>query len=98
MPRGCVAALAVLEAERKNPRANLQCFGDVLWWHATTVTTVGYGDRFPTTAEGRFVGVGPVVAGIALVGVVTAALASWFVEKVAEVQAAQARTEEGSPT
>jgi voltage-gated potassium channel len=57
------------------------------------VTTVGYGDRFPTTAEGRLVAVGLMVTGIALLGVVTAALASWFVEKVAEVQASEQRTE-----
>ncbi len=90
---GLVAALAVLDAERRNPDANIQSFGDALWWTATTVTTVGYGDRFPTTAEGRFVGVGLMVTGIALLGVVTGALASWFVEKVREVQAAEKRTE-----
>ena len=90
---GFVAALAVLDAERTNPEANIKSFGDALWWAATTVTTVGYGDQFPTTTEGRFVGVGLMLTGIALVGVVTAALASWFVEKVAEVQVAEERTE-----
>ncbi|WP_432949041.1 potassium channel family protein [Kribbella sp. CA-253562] len=55
--------------------------GDALWWATTTVTTVGYGDHFPTTSEGRIVGVGLMLAGIALVGTVTAALASWFVEQ-----------------
>lgn len=90
---GFVASLAVLDAERANPAANIRTFGDALWWAATTVTTVGYGDRFPTTTEGRIVAVGLMVTGIALVGVVTAALASWFVEKVAEVQAAEQRTE-----
>lgn len=92
---GFVASLAVLEAERHNPAANIKSFGDAAWWAATTVTTVGYGDRYPTTFEGRMVAVGLMVTGIALLGVVTAALASWFVEKLAEVQAAEARTEEG---
>jgi voltage-gated potassium channel len=90
---GFVASLAVLDAERASPEANIRTFGDALWWAATTVTTVGYGDQFPTTTEGRIVAVGLMVTGIALVGVVTAALASWFVEKVAEVQAAERRTE-----
>lgn len=90
---GFVASLAVLDAERTSAGANIRTFADALWWAATTVTMVGYGDRFPTTTEGRIVAVGLMVTGIALVGVVTAALASWFVEKVAEVQAAEQRTE-----
>ena len=85
---GFVAALAVLDAERANSERNIDSFGDALWWAATTITTVGYGDQFPTTTQGRFVGVGLMLTGIALLGVITAALASWFVEKVAEVQAA----------
>jgi voltage-gated potassium channel len=89
-----VAALAVLDAERPHAGANIRTFGDAAWWAATTVTTVGYGDRYPTTTEGRLVAVGLMVTGIALLGVITAALASWFVEKLAEVQAAEERTEE----
>lgn len=91
---GFVAALAVLDAERANPEGNIQSFGDALWWAAATITTVGYGDQFPTTTAGRFVGVGLMLTGIALLGVITAALASWFVEKVAEAQAAEQRVEE----
>jgi voltage-gated potassium channel len=87
-----IAALAMLDAERGQPAATVTTFGDALWWAATTVTTVGYGDYFPATTEGRLVAVGLMVAGIALLGVVTAALASWFVEKVGEVQAAERRT------
>ena len=52
---GLVAALAVLDAERGHHDANIQTFGDALWWAATTVTTVGYGHSFPITAEGRLV-------------------------------------------
>ncbi|AQA25040.1 ion channel family protein [Rhodococcus sp. MTM3W5.2] len=52
----------------------------------TTVTTVGYGDRYPTTAEGRLIAFGLMLGGVALLGVVTASLASWFVERVAAAQ------------
>ncbi|GAB3686124.1 potassium channel family protein [Angustibacter aerolatus] len=89
---GFVAALAVLDAERGRPGANIEGFADASWWAVTTVTTVGYGDRFPVTAAGRAVAVGLMVTGIALVGVVTAALASWFVDRLSEVQAAEDRT------
>ncbi len=79
------AALAMLDAERHNPSANIRTFGDALWWSASTMTTVGYGDRVPTTGEGRVVGFGLMLAGIALLGVVTASIASWLIDRVRDV-------------
>ncbi|MEJ3749138.1 potassium channel family protein [Actinomycetes bacterium KLBMP 9797] len=90
---GAVAALAVLDAERANPDANIRTYGDALWWAVTTITTVGYGDRFPTTTEGRLVAAVLMVSGIGLLGVVTASLASWFVERVGEVARAEQSTQ-----
>ena len=75
-------ALAVLEAERSNPEANIISFGDAIWWAMTTMTTVGYGDRYPTTGVGRLAAVALMLGGIAVLGVVTATLASWLVEQV----------------
>ena len=71
-----LAALAVLDAERSADNANIVTFGDALWWATTTATTVGYGDLFPVTTEGRWVAVGLMVAGIALIVLVTAGLAA----------------------
>jgi len=79
---GFVAALAVLDAERDAPDASITTFGDALWWTVTTITTVGYGDRYPVTVEGRIVASALMVSGIALLGVVTASIASWFVQTV----------------
>jgi voltage-gated potassium channel len=79
---GFVAALSVLEAERNAPDASITTFGDAVWWTITTISTVGYGDRFPVTIEGRLVAATLMVAGIALLGVVTASIAAWFVENV----------------
>jgi voltage-gated potassium channel len=75
-------ALAVLDAERYAPNANITTFGDAAWWAVTTMTTVGYGDRYPVTLVGRFAAAALMVGGIALLGVVTATLASWLVERV----------------
>lgn len=79
---GFVAALAVLEAEREAPDASITTFGEAVWWTITTISTVGYGDRYPVTTEGRFVAATLMVTGIALLGVVTASIAAWFVENV----------------
>src|SRR5512132_766406 len=62
------AALAVLDAERPSPDANLTDFGYAIWWAVTTMTTVGYGDHYPVTAAGRLVAFGLMISGIALVG------------------------------
>ena len=90
-----ISALAVLDAEENVPLANIRSIGDALWWAVTTVTTVGYGDYYPVTVVGRLVAVGLMIGGIAILGVVTASVASWLVEQVsekavAEVQAADA--------
>ncbi len=76
-------ALAVLDAERASPRANIVTFGDAIWWAITTMTTVGYGDYVPVTDTGKLAAVALMVGGVALLGVVTATLASWLVEHVA---------------
>jgi voltage-gated potassium channel len=88
---GFVASLAVLEAERYAPDASITTFGEAVWWTITTISTVGYGDRYPVTAEGRLVAASLMVAGIALLGVVTASLASWFVENLRRSGAAVER-------
>lgn len=61
---------------------NIKSPQDALWWAAVTVTTVGYGDKYPVTGQGRLVAVGLMITGIAVVGTVTASLAAWIVEKV----------------
>lgn len=81
-----VGALAVVDAERGADGANITTLGDAFWWAATTMTTVGYGDRYPVTSIGRGVAVGLMVCGIAILGTVTATLASWIVERVSEAE------------
>ena len=57
-------------------------------WAITTVTTVGYGDVYPITVTGRLIAVTLMIGGISLVGVVTATLASWVVQRVTETDTA----------
>ncbi|WP_151524149.1 potassium channel family protein [Serinicoccus kebangsaanensis] len=79
-----ISSLAVLNAERGEPGASIETWQDALWWSFVTVTTVGYGDYAPVTAEGRLFAVGLMLCGIALLGIVTASLASWLIERIAE--------------
>jgi voltage-gated potassium channel len=74
------AAATVLDAEHDAPESNITTFPDALWWAATTVTTVGYGDRFPVTSEGRLVGVLLMVVGIGVFGSIAAALAGRLIQ------------------
>ena len=76
-----VAAALVQEAERGSPGATIRSYPDALWWAVATVTTVGYGDTYPSTAAGRGVGVALMLLGIALFGLLTASLAALFVEE-----------------
>jgi voltage-gated potassium channel len=84
-----MASLAAYDAERGAPDATMTGYGDAVWWAFTTITTVGYGDQYPVTGPGRLVAVLLMLGGIALLGVVTAAVASWFVGRVAEAAQAQ---------
>lgn len=82
-----VAAIAELEAERGAPGANITSFGNSLWWAVATVTTVGYGDLYPVTLAGRLVATALMFVGIALVGIMTAAVAAWFVTQDRDAEA-----------
>jgi len=77
-----LGALAVLDAEQDAEGANITTFGDALWWASTTVTTVGYGDRFPVTTTGRLVAVALMLVGIAVIGAITASVAAWLIGQV----------------
>ncbi|WP_455356271.1 potassium channel family protein [Streptomyces sp. SYSU K217416] len=74
-------SLAVLSVERDAPGGNIKNLGDAVWWSFTTMTTVGYGDHAPTTGLGRVLAVGLMLSGIALLGVVTANIAAWFIAR-----------------
>ncbi|GGZ74333.1 potassium channel family protein [Streptomyces echinoruber] len=87
-------SLAVLSVERNAPNGNIKTLGDAVWWSFTTMTTVGYGDHAPTTGLGRMLAVGLMLSGIALLGVVTANIATWFIARFERDDMAERRQTE----
>lgn len=77
-----IGSLAELDAERNAPHAVITSFPKALWWTFVTITTVGYGDYESITATGRTIAFVIMLAGIGLISVVTATMASWIVDEV----------------
>lgn len=71
-------AIAILQVEDA-PNSNIKTAEDAIWWAYVTITTVGYGDKFPVTTEGRIIAAILMTAGVGLFGTFTAYVASWFV-------------------
>jgi voltage-gated potassium channel len=74
-----VASIMVLQFESRSPDANITTGGDALWWGVVTITTVGYGDKYPVTTLGRLTGVSVMFAGVGIIGALASILASYLV-------------------
>jgi voltage-gated potassium channel len=72
------SSIAILQVENA-PNSNIQTAEDAIWWAYVTITTVGYGDKFPVTTEGRIIASFLMTAGVGLFGTFTAYIASLFV-------------------
>ncbi|MGX1268790.1 potassium channel family protein [Streptomyces phaeoluteigriseus] len=77
---GFAGALAVYAQERGAEGTEMHTFGDAAWWACSTLSTVGYGDIVPVTAMGRFIAVGLMACGLALLGAVTGSFSSWLIQ------------------
>ncbi len=73
-----VAGVLILQVETA-AQSNIRTAEDALWWALSTITTVGYGDRYPVTTEGRLVAALLMCAGVGLFGMFSGFLAAWFV-------------------
>jgi voltage-gated potassium channel len=76
-----VLSAVVYDLEHNARGTNIKTYPDAVWWAASTASTVGYGDKFPVTAAGRLAALVLMVSGIALLGVITASLATVFVNR-----------------
>ncbi|HEY3734098.1 MAG TPA: ion channel [Streptosporangiaceae bacterium] len=76
-----LGAWLVLLFDENAPGGNIHSYPNALWWAIVTVTTVGYGDRFPVTEGARVVATVLMLIGIGLIGVLTATVASVFIKE-----------------
>lgn len=86
-----LSSIAVLHFEREAPTANIKSAEDALWWACVTITTAGYGDRFPVTTGGRIVATIAMTTGVGLFGTFTAFVAQWFIQPKGRKQDDQLR-------
>jgi len=74
------SSLSILQFET-DPTSNIKTAEDAIWWSYVTITTVGYGDKFPVTTGGRIIGMILMTAGVGLFGTFTGFVSSWFLSK-----------------
>ena len=63
--------IGIVYAEAGHPDANIKTGGDGVWWSFVSITTVGYGDRYPVTRLGRLVAILTLVVGLSTFGAFT---------------------------
>lgn len=73
------SSIAILNVET-DPTSNIKTAGDALWWALVTITTIGYGDRYPVTTEGRVIAACLMIVGSTLFATFTAYIASTFIQ------------------
>lgn len=76
-----MGAISVLDAEATQPNATITTLGIALWWSLTTIATVGYGEVYPTTFEGKVVAGILMTTGIALFSTGAGIFASWVMSE-----------------
>ena len=73
------SSIAILQVETVE-NSNIKTAEDALWWSYVTITTVGYGDKYPVTTEGRIIAALLMTVGVGLFGTFAGFVASWLVE------------------
>ena len=76
-----IMGAAILDIERNAPSSNIHTPMDALWWGLVTITTIGYGDKFPVTTEGRLVAGVMIIFGVAMISTITASFAAWILSQ-----------------
>jgi len=73
-------AIGLYLVEGNVPESKVTNLGDAFWWTIVTVTTVGYGDIYPVTVEGKIIASILMIIGIGILGVLISTLGASFIE------------------
>lgn len=87
------SSITILQFET-DPNSNIKTAEDAIWWAYVTMTTVGYGDKYPVTTEGRIIAAILMTVGVGLFGTFTAYVSSWFVKMNDDKKEAEEEKEE----
>ena len=79
-----IMGAAILDIERNISNSNIKTPSDAIWWAFITITTVGYGDKYPVSNEGRLVAGFLIVFGVVMLATITGALAAWILSQKIE--------------
>ncbi|MBP1692308.1 MAG: ion transporter [Chloroflexi bacterium] len=79
-----IGSILVLQFESLNPEGNIRTAQEAVWWSMVTIATVGYGDYYPVTLDGRLVGIILMIVGVGMFGVLSSYLATNFLSPTKE--------------
>jgi voltage-gated potassium channel len=75
-----IASASLMFGFERNQGGTIDDYGTAIWWAFATMTTVGYGDAYPITTEGRAVAIFLMIIGVSFFGWITANVAAFLVE------------------
>uniref|UniRef100_A0A3Q2QDH9 Potassium voltage-gated channel subfamily Q member 2 n=1 Tax=Fundulus heteroclitus TaxID=8078 RepID=A0A3Q2QDH9_FUNHE len=78
-----LASFLVYLAEKED-NEQFETYADALWWGLITLTTIGYGDKFPVTWNGRLLAATFTLIGVSFFALPAGILGSGFALKVQE--------------
>ncbi|MFP3464512.1 potassium channel family protein [Leifsonia sp. SIMBA_070] len=81
-----VISLAEFEVERYAHGANIRSFGDAVWWACVTMATVGYGDYYPVTVQGRLLAVVLMIGGVFILGTASATIVNYLADRTQKLR------------
>jgi voltage-gated potassium channel len=92
-----LSSVFVLQFESQSPDANITTGGDALWWAVVTITTVGYGDKYPVTTGGRLVGFVVMFTGVGIIGALASIMSNLLVSSPAAETGAEDQSQPSQP-